>query len=168
MSSRKKVIPLCLGASGSVRANRIPQSDRWADEFHTFCPFTTNSSPSRSALVERFARSDPSARLTEQLAPHHVAPQHGREMAGSLHVGAEVPDGRPGQGDARGEKAAGDVKLGGLLLEDLPLPPLTALAPVVHWPVDGGPAAVVQLPLPRPAAVHVGLLRGGIRVGGAG
>ena len=58
-STKKKVIPLCLGALASVRASRIPQSDRWAEEFHTFCPFTTNSSPSRSARVARLARSDP-------------------------------------------------------------------------------------------------------------
>ena len=52
-------MPLCLGTSGLVRASRIPKSATWAKEFHTFCPLTTNSSPSRTARVRRLARSDP-------------------------------------------------------------------------------------------------------------
>ena len=59
MSTRKKVIPRCFGTSGSVRARRMAQSLCWASEVHTFCPFTTQVSPSGSARVRRPARSDP-------------------------------------------------------------------------------------------------------------
>ena len=52
-------MPRCLGASGSVRTSRNPQSQNWACEFQTFCPFTTNSSPSRSARMPSPARSLP-------------------------------------------------------------------------------------------------------------
>src|SRR3546814_11162100 len=38
---------------------RIPQRENCAPEFHTFWPLTIHSSPSRSALVCRPARSEP-------------------------------------------------------------------------------------------------------------
>ena len=34
-------MPLCLGASGSVRASSIIQSAMWASDVHTFWPLTT-------------------------------------------------------------------------------------------------------------------------------
>lgn len=59
MSMVKKVIPRCLGWSGSVRANSIPKSAVSALEFQTFCPLTTHSLPSPSARVPTLARSEP-------------------------------------------------------------------------------------------------------------
>src|SRR5829696_5536738 len=59
MSSTKYVMPLCFGASESVRANRMPSSLWCAPELQTFCPSTTHSSPSRNARVRSPARSDP-------------------------------------------------------------------------------------------------------------
>jgi len=52
-------MPLCLGASGSVRARHTPQSENWAYEVHTFWPVTRQPSPSRSARVATEARSLP-------------------------------------------------------------------------------------------------------------
>ena len=52
-------MPACLGTSMSVRANSMPQSAESAEEFHTFWPVTTHSSPSRTARVPMLARSDP-------------------------------------------------------------------------------------------------------------
>src|SRR6478752_7638460 len=52
-------MPWCLGASQSVRATSIPRSAWWALVFHTFCPLTTHSSPSSTAVVVSPARSDP-------------------------------------------------------------------------------------------------------------
>src|SRR5687768_6516987 len=52
-------MPLCLGASGSVRASNMPSSADCPPDVHTFCPLITHSSPSRSAFVCRLARSDP-------------------------------------------------------------------------------------------------------------
>ena len=59
MSSAKYVRPLCFGTSGSVRATSIPRWAMCASVFQTFWPFTTHSSPSRTARVASEARSDP-------------------------------------------------------------------------------------------------------------
>ena len=52
-------MPWCFGASGFVRANSMPRSHHCAAEFHTFCPETMKSSPSRTARHPRLARSEP-------------------------------------------------------------------------------------------------------------
>ena len=52
-------MPSCFGASGSVRAIRIPNFENCASEVQIFCPLTTHSSPSRTARVPSDARSDP-------------------------------------------------------------------------------------------------------------
>ena len=59
MSTRKAVMPRCLGTSGLVRAINKPNFEMWARVVHTFWPLRTHSSPSRSALVERPATSEP-------------------------------------------------------------------------------------------------------------
>ena len=53
------LMPLCLGASGSVRTNVSRKSASWAPEVHTFCPLTTKWSPSSTARVRSDARSEP-------------------------------------------------------------------------------------------------------------
>jgi len=53
------LIPLCLGASGSVRTNVSSTSASCAPDVHTFCPLTTKLSPSSTARVRSPARSDP-------------------------------------------------------------------------------------------------------------
>ena len=57
----KYEMPLCFGWSGSVRAIRIPNCAWCAPLDQIFEPLTTYSSPSRSALVARFARSEPAS-----------------------------------------------------------------------------------------------------------
>ena len=52
-------MPLCWGASGSVRARQMPQSARWATEVHTFWPVSFQPPSTRSALVRSEARSEP-------------------------------------------------------------------------------------------------------------
>ena len=59
MSTRKAVMPLCLGTSGFVRAMISPNDEMWARVVHTFCPFISHSSPSRSARVDSPATSEP-------------------------------------------------------------------------------------------------------------
>ena len=51
--------PLCLGASGSVRATSMHHLAYWAKVVQTFCPVTTHSSPSLTARVFSEARSEP-------------------------------------------------------------------------------------------------------------
>jgi hypothetical protein len=57
----KYEIPLCLGWSGSVRAIRMPSWAWWAPLDQIFEPLRTYSSPSRTARVDRFARSEPAS-----------------------------------------------------------------------------------------------------------
>ena len=52
-------MPLCFGASGSVRTNVSSTSASCAPDVHTFCPLTTKLSPSRTARVRSDARSEP-------------------------------------------------------------------------------------------------------------
>ena len=59
ISTSKKLIPLCLGASGSVLANINNQSASCAPEVHIFVPLITKSSPSSTALVCKEAKSEP-------------------------------------------------------------------------------------------------------------
>ena len=55
----KYEMPSCFGASGSVRAMRMPNFENWASEVQIFWPVTTHSSPSRTARVVSDARSEP-------------------------------------------------------------------------------------------------------------
>src|SRR5881392_1248094 len=59
MSTRRKLMPLCLGASGLVRTRRKHQSATCAMLVQTFWPLTTKWPSSRTARVWRFARSEP-------------------------------------------------------------------------------------------------------------
>ncbi len=59
MSTRNVVRPWCLGTSGSVRHTASATSATCALDVHTFWPFTTHSSPSRTARVAAAARSEP-------------------------------------------------------------------------------------------------------------
>ncbi len=71
-------MPRCLGASGSVRASRIPKSAVSALDVQTFWPSTTNWSPSRRARVCSPARSLPAPGSLKSW--HHVSSP--RSMAG--------------------------------------------------------------------------------------
>ena len=59
MSTRRKLIPLCFGASGSVRARTKMWSARWPADVQIFWPLMTHWSPSRTARQPRLPRSDP-------------------------------------------------------------------------------------------------------------
>ncbi len=66
MRMSRKEMPLCLGASRSVRASTKHQSLQCASDVHTFWPSITHwSRPSESvattALVATLARSDPAS-----------------------------------------------------------------------------------------------------------
>ena len=57
--TRNAVRPWCFGTSKSVRVMARPQSAKRAPDVHTFWPFRTHSSPSRTARVVSEARSEP-------------------------------------------------------------------------------------------------------------
>ena len=59
MSTTIAVSPACFTASGSVRTTSRPKRDTCASVVHTFCAFTSHSSPSRTALPLSPAKSEP-------------------------------------------------------------------------------------------------------------
>jgi hypothetical protein len=59
MSIKRNPMPSCLSALGSVRTRQKIQSARCACDVQVFCPFTRYLSPRSSAVVRRFARSEP-------------------------------------------------------------------------------------------------------------
>ncbi len=60
MSQRRKLMPLCFLAAGSVRTSMKIQSAYWAYVVHVFCPVTTKWPwPSSSARILSEARSLP-------------------------------------------------------------------------------------------------------------
>ncbi len=59
MSTTRQLMPSCLRASGSLRTRRRHQSAKCALLDHTFCPLTTQWSPSRRARQRSEARSEP-------------------------------------------------------------------------------------------------------------
>ena len=111
-------MPLCLGASGSVRASRMPHSARWAAEVHTFWPVTTHSSPSSTARVVTLARSEPASGSLKSW--HHTSSP--RSIGGRyrclLLVGAVGEQRGADHPDGDGEHAVGDAEAGLLLVED--------------------------------------------------
>ena len=52
-------MPLCFGASGSVRARHTPQCARCAADVHTFCPVSFQPPSARTAFMRSDARSEP-------------------------------------------------------------------------------------------------------------
>ena len=54
-----KLMPSCLGTSGSVRTRAKIQSATWAPEVQIFWPLMTKWSPLSTARVRRLARSEP-------------------------------------------------------------------------------------------------------------
>ena len=61
MSMRSIEMPACFFTSGSVRTRVKIQSPCWPRVVQVFWPLTTQSSPSRTAVVRRLARSEPAS-----------------------------------------------------------------------------------------------------------
>ena len=59
MVSSTKLMPSCLGASGSVRTSANIQSATCAPDVQIFWPLMTKWSPLSTARVRKLAKSDP-------------------------------------------------------------------------------------------------------------
>ena len=71
IGTMKYEMPVYFEVSVSVRAMRMPNFATCASEVQIFCPFTTNTSPSRTARVLRFARSEPAS--GSEKSWHHIS-----------------------------------------------------------------------------------------------
>ena len=96
MSTRKYVMPSCLGLSGSVRAMQMPHSACWASEVQTFWPLSFQPPSTFSAFMLQRGEVGARARLGEQLAPDHLAAERGRQeplllLRRAVHGDATAP-----------------------------------------------------------------------------
>ena len=98
-------MPRCFGASGFVRASRIAKSQRCAFDVQTFCPLTTNSSPSRSAAGREVREVAPGRRLAEQLAPRFVGAQERTQVPRPLGFASVAQQHRADHADRRRDEA---------------------------------------------------------------
>ena len=118
MSTRKYVMPRCLGTSQSVRARRMPQSATCAKEFQTFWPLTIQDSPSSSARVVRPARSEPAPGSLKSwhhtFSPRSIAGMWASFCSSVPYASRVGHDHR----EADGEDAGVDLVARRLLLED--------------------------------------------------
>ena len=108
-------MPLCFGASGSVRTKVRMTSAWWAPEVHTFWPLTTKWSPSSTARVRRPARSLPAPGSLMPSAAVDLAAEDRHGPAFLLLVGAEVEDRRRDDAEALRVEAGVDPAAGQLL-----------------------------------------------------
>ena len=96
----KYEMPSCFGASGSVRAMRMPNFECWASDVQIFWPFTTHSSPSRTARVPQDGEVGAGAGLAEELAPDLLAGEQREEVALLLLLACRRAGSWPGPADA--------------------------------------------------------------------
>ncbi len=133
--------PLCLGASGSVRATSMHHLAWCANVVHTFCPVTTHSSPSRDGARLQRRQVRARLRLGESLAPDLVGGQDRRQEALSLLLGPVRDHGRAAHREAEdvGHRRA-LLRAHHLLDEDRLLDQRRAATAVLLGPGDPGPA----------------------------
>ena len=105
----------------------------------------THSSPSRTALVLRLARSDAGVGLGEALAPGDLALEDAGDELALLFLGAPLQDRRTDQRVAEEVGAHRRAGLGELLVEDHLLEQRQTLAAVLGGPAGADPAAGEEL-----------------------
>ena len=110
-------MPRCASASGSVRASRMPNCATCASVVQTFWPFTTYSSPSRTARVGERREVAARAGLAEQLAPDLGAVEEAGQPALLLFLGAGDEQRRAGPADPDRVQRARDLQLAHRLVE---------------------------------------------------
>ena len=87
-------MPAWRGASGSVRARRIPRSATRPLEHHTFWPVTTQCVAVELGPRAQAGQVAPGARLREELAPHLLGLEDAAEV-GPLLLGRAEGEDRP-------------------------------------------------------------------------
>ena len=143
--------PRCFGASGSVRHSTYSQSARVPNVIQIFCPFSTHSSPSRTARVRTPPRSEPASGSLKPCP--HMSSQ--RMMRGRKRAFCSSLPGVQQRGAEEVAPVHADpVRRAGpeVLLQEHEL--LLQRAPassVFDRPRDAEPAALGELALPRQA-----------------
>lgn len=134
VGTRMIEMPLCLGASGSVRQASQIQSAFWALEVKTFCPSISQSDPSRTARVRRAARSVARPRVRSSRWRRRRHPRGSGEEIVLLLLGPVLHQGRAdGVERDHGDGGTGPV---GLVEEDELLVGAAALTAVLDGPAE--------------------------------
>ena len=115
MGQSRKLMPRCLGASGSVRQSTKIQLADWPAEVQIFWPLMTHSSPSRTARQPRLTEVGAGVGLGVALAPDVGAVDDAGQEVRLLLVGADGEDGVADHLDA--ERVVGAARGGAGLLE---------------------------------------------------
>ena len=146
MSMSSIEMPACFFTSGSVRTSVKIQSPYWPSVVQVFWPLTTQSSPSRTAVVRRRrGRSRRRARRSPATTRCRGWRSSGRKRS-FCSCDAELRDDRP---DHRGVEGQRDRHAGALhlLVPEVPLEVGPVLAAPLDRPVRHGEARGVEGPL---------------------
>ena len=138
-------MPLCFGASGSVRASRKMKSASCACVVQTFWPLMTHSSPSSTAVVLSDARSEPEF---GSLKPWHHAISPLRIFGRKSCFCSSVPHCEDRRADERVAEEVGAHRRAGaceLLVQHDVVHDREALAAVLLRPGRADPPALVEL-----------------------
>ncbi len=150
--------PLCLGASGSVRATSMHHLASWAKVVQTFWPVILQPPFSFTALVFSEARSEPdsgSEKPWHQISSAERIGSRKRSFWSSVPwaITTGPPITRPSTFAGRGRLRARH-----LVAEDRLLDQGRAAAAVLLRPRDPGPAALVHLALPLALELELDLV----------
>ena len=139
-------MPLCLGASGSVRASVKMWSARWPADVQIFWPLSTHWSPSSVGPQRQAAEVGAGVGLGVALAPRVLAGQDPRQVVRLLLVGAPHEQRVAEHLDAEHVVGATGrhAGLGELLGDDHLLERRQPAAAVLHRPAGRQVAGLVQ------------------------
>ena len=151
MSTSRNEMPLCFGASGSVRASVKMWSARWPADVQIFCPLSTHWSPSSSRLEPEAAEVGAGVGLGVALAPRVLAGQDARDVVLLLLLGAPHEQRVAEHLDAEAvvRPARRHAGPGELLGQDHLLERRQPGAAVLDGPAGGEVAGLVQRRAPR-------------------
>ena len=146
IGTSRKLMPLCFGASGSVRARTKMWSARWPADVQIFWPLITHWSPSSTARHAEVAEVGAGVGLGVALAPDVLAAQDAGQVVLLLLLGAPLQQRVAEHLDAEDVVAAArrHAGLGELLGHDHLLERRQAAAAVLLRPAEGEVAVLVE------------------------
>ena len=144
------LMPLCLGASGSVRTKVSSTSASWAPDVHTFCPLTTKSSPSTDGTGAQRRQIGARARFAHAKRRGHLGAQDRHRPPLLLLRRSERDQRRGDDADALRVERQVDAPAREFLLMDVLLQQRGVAAAELGRVARQQPAVVEQQPLPAP------------------
>ena len=148
------LMPLCLGASGSVRTKASNTSASCAPDVHTFCPLTTKWSPSRHRPRPQGRQVGAGARFAHPERRGDLRPQDRHRPLLLLLAGAERDQRGGNNADALRVVALVDPSSREFQLIRVLLQDRRVAATELGWVAGDQPAVVEHQPLPATGPVR--------------